>query len=82
MYDLYQLQENIGTGNFSTVFRGKEKQGEKKEVAIKVIEKHKLNEQEYNVIKHECKILELCHHPQIIKYFNRIESKTHIFIIT
>lgn len=23
IYDLYQLQENIGTGNFSTVFRGK-----------------------------------------------------------
>lgn len=49
---------------------------------MKVIEKFKLTEAENEVIKKECSILELCHHPCIIKYKQKIESKTHIFIVT
>jgi serine/threonine protein kinase len=79
---LYQLQEKIGAGNFSVVYMGLEKQGDKKQVAVKVIEKFKLTEGENEVIKRECSILELCHHPCIIKFKNKIESKTHIFIVT
>jgi len=51
-------------------------------VAVKVIEKFKLTEAENEVIKKECSILELCHHPCIVKYKQKIESKTHIFIVT
>lgn len=81
IYDLVQLQERIGAGNYSVVYKGCEKIS-KCEVAVKVIEKMKLTEGENEVIKHECSILQLCHHPCVIKFKNKIESKTQIFIVT
>jgi len=34
------------------------------------------------VIQHECGILERCHHPTIVRFVEKSETKTHIYIIT
>ena len=81
IHENYRLLEKIGTGNFSNVYRGVEKKT-RNEVAIKVIEKFKLSSGENYIIRHECEVLELCHHPCIVKYKEKIESKTHIYIVT
>ncbi len=59
--------DKIGAGNFSSVFRGKDKKTNK-EVAIKVIDTFKLTTDEREVIKRECGILKNCHHPNIVKF--------------
>lgn len=69
IYDSYIIQEKIGGGNFSTVFRGKDKKTGK-EVAIKVIENFKLSLNEKEVLQRESGILKLCHHPNIIKFLH------------
>jgi serine/threonine protein kinase len=73
--------EKIGAGNFSSVYRGVEKSSAK-EVAVKVIEKFRLSENEKEVIKFEKGILELCHHPNIIRFFGDYNTKTRIYIVT
>jgi serine/threonine protein kinase len=50
MEDLYVKLEKIGGGNFSSVFRGKDKKNNQ-EVAIKVIETFKLSVAEKEVLK-------------------------------
>lgn len=52
------------------------------EVAVKVIEKFKLSAAEREVVKNECSILELCHHPRIAVFMKKIESKTSLYLIT
>lgn len=49
---------------------------------MKVIEKEQLTGVENYIIRHECEVLELCHHPCIVKFREKIESKTHIFLVT
>lgn len=74
--------ERVGTGNFSMVYKGLAKKDPTSQVAIKVIEKFKLSLNEKDVIKLECKILELCHHPNIVKFYKQYHTKTHIYIVT
>lgn len=51
-------------------------------MAIKVIEKFKLSQNEKDVIKFEKGILALCHHPNIIRYFTDYNTKTRMYIVT
>lgn len=75
------LVEKIGAGNYSVVYRGvQRKSGDT--VAIKVIEKFKFSMNEKEVIRQECSILELCHHPNIVTLFDKFQSKTTIYIVT
>lgn len=37
---------------------------------------------EREVIQHECGILERCHHPSIVQFIEKSETKTHIYIVT
>lgn len=68
VFDKYLKLERIGGGNFSNVYRGKDKKTDKS-VAIKVIEHTKLTEGEREVLKRECGILRQVHHPNIVKYY-------------
>jgi serine/threonine protein kinase len=65
------MEEKIGAGNFSIVYRAIEKTTQI-EVAVKVIEKFKLSAAEREVVKNECSILELCHHPRIAIFMKKI----------
>ena len=65
IYDTFLLLEKVGAGNYSVVYKGIQKTAGIP-VAIKVIEKFKFSASEKEVIKHECGILELCHHPNIV----------------
>lgn len=51
-------------------------------MAIKVIKKFELSLNEKNVLKSECNILELCHHPNILKLHHIFNTRTHLYIVT
>lgn len=51
-------------------------------MAIKEIAKFKLSAEERTVIQHECGVLERCHHPNIVHFLEKSETKTHIYIVT
>ena len=51
-------------------------------MAIKVIKKFELSLNEKNVLKSECNILELCHHPNILKLYQIFNTRTHLYIVT
>ena len=75
------ILEKIGAGNYSIVYKGIQKKTDMP-VAIKVIEKFKFSLTEKEVIKQECMILELCHHPSIVTLVDKFQSKTTLYIIT
>lgn len=49
---------------------------------MKIIEKFKLLEDEKNLLSHETEIMTLLNHPCIIKMFEKVETMTHMYIIT
>ncbi|KAL4346095.1 hypothetical protein AHAS_Ahas11G0344100 [Arachis hypogaea] len=68
----YRLGRTIGEGTFSKVkLAVNEDNGEK--VAIKVIDKH--------MVKREISTMKLLHHPNIVRIFEVIGTKTKIYIV-
>ena len=79
--DLYDIQNKIGEGRFSHVFRGIHKQSQRI-VAIKILEKENLSSQEMDMIQNEIEILKICQHPNILKLYDVIENYEKLYIIT
>lgn len=70
----------MGDGAFSNVYRAyDEKLG--KEVAVKVIEKAKLNSSQKSFIHKEVAILRACNHPNIVKLYELVENRQNFFIV-
>uniref|UniRef100_A0A6B2L240 Protein kinase domain-containing protein n=1 Tax=Arcella intermedia TaxID=1963864 RepID=A0A6B2L240_9EUKA len=75
------MYETIGKGSF-----GKVKLGEHVslglKVAVKIINREKLNNSKNDArIKREIQAMQRLNHPHIVRLYDVIESKTHIFII-
>ena len=51
-------------------------------VAIKSIEKFRFSLAEKDIIRQECGFFELVHHPSIASFVQKIETKTHMYIVT
>ena len=77
----YIIEKKLGAGNFSVVYKAVHKDTND-HVAIKEIAKFKLSKESRDIIQHECAILERCHHPNIIRFVEMSETKTHIYIVT
>ncbi|XP_020962350.1 CBL-interacting serine/threonine-protein kinase 21 isoform X2 [Arachis ipaensis] len=77
----YRLGRTIGEGTFSKVkLAVNEDNGEK--VAIKVIDKHMVMENNLkNQVKREISTMKLLHHPNIVRIFEVIGTKTKIYIV-
>ena len=51
------------------------------EVAVKIVNKSKLSEEEMNLAKQEIEILKICQHPNIIRLLDVFENPSHIYIV-
>jgi len=79
--DEYIIKETIGKGTFSTVKLG-ENIKTKQKVAIKILNKDKIKEEEDLVrIKREIKILSVMDHPNVIKTYKNIENDKNYYLI-
>jgi len=77
----YMLARELGSGAFSVVKLGVNKQtGEN--VAVKIVSKKKLSEEDLTALHCEIKILSILNHPHIIKLYEVFEEGTEFYIVT
>lgn len=79
--DDYEMIELVGKGKFSNVYRSIHKRT-KTPVAIKVIEKDKLNEVESSYLNTELAIIKVIDHPLIVELIDVYEDTSKIYIVT
>ncbi|VDL17770.1 unnamed protein product [Hymenolepis diminuta] len=77
----YIIERTIGKGNFSFVKLARHTVTNVK-VAIKIIDKTKLNEENLKKAQREADILKSLHHPNIIKLYQVMESEKLLCIVT
>uniref|UniRef100_A0A0N4ZG92 SNF-related serine/threonine-protein kinase n=1 Tax=Parastrongyloides trichosuri TaxID=131310 RepID=A0A0N4ZG92_PARTI len=77
---LYDLEHTIGKGHFAVVRLAKHVfTGER--VAIKVIDKTKLDHMSTNHIMQEVRCMKLVQHPNIVRLYEVIDTQTKLFLI-
>jgi len=79
LQDKYEVRQKLGKGKFGLVRLGiNKKTGEK--VAIKVMSKKEMNNQDLELVKTEIEILKICQQPNIIRLFDVFENLDYIYI--
>ena len=78
--DYYKIGSLIGKGKFSVVSSAIHKKTGKK-VAVKIVQKSSLNEQDMELLFREIEILKLCQHINIIRLLDVFESKDYMYMI-
>ena len=78
---LYDLEKTLGKGNFAIVKLGVHRLT-KTNVAVKIVNKIELDDDNLNKISREIDIMRRLSHKNIIKLYQVMESDTFIYIIT
>lgn len=76
----YDIKQKLGKGKFGLVRLGIHKETGRK-VAIKVMSKKEMNNQDLELVKTEIEILKVCQQPNIIKLYDVFENIDYIYII-
>lgn len=77
----YEIIKTLGKGNFAVVKLARHKVT-KTQVAIKIIDKTRLNSENLEKIYREVQIMKLLNHPHIIKLYQVMETKDMLYIVT
>ncbi|KAI5618487.1 serine/threonine-protein kinase SIK1 isoform X1 [Silurus asotus] len=77
----YEIIRTLGKGNFAVVKLARHKVT-KTQVAIKIIDKTRLDASDLEKLKREVKIMKLLNHPHIIRLYQVMESKNMLYIVT
>ncbi|KAG7275907.1 hypothetical protein CRUP_011357 [Coryphaenoides rupestris] len=77
----YEILRTLGKGNFAVVKLARHKVT-KTQVAIKIIDKTRLNPSDLEKIYREVQIMKLLNHPHIIKLYQVMETKDMLYIVT
>ncbi|TMS36495.1 hypothetical protein L596_003645 [Steinernema carpocapsae] len=77
----YQFGREVGRGNFATVFLARHMVA-KVVVAIKVVDKSSLSDDNSRKLQSELRVLQAVHHTHIIKLYEIIETDRHVFLVT
>lgn len=78
----YIVDQEIGKGSFATVFKAHHKQSNSNEfVAIKVIERQKLNKKLLENLSLEISILKSIRHPNIVRLYEVYHSNRFVYLI-
>ena len=78
----YKIEHGVlGSGSFGKVFKATAVNDDSFEVAIKVIPKKDI-EADLKEIDNEVEIIWQLDHPNIIKYFEKFENSSYIYIVT
>ncbi|XP_071177071.1 serine/threonine-protein kinase SIK2-like isoform X1 [Mytilus edulis] len=77
----YDIEKTIGKGNFAVVKLGRHRIT-KSEVAIKIIDKTQLNEDNLTKVYREVQILKMVNHQNIIKLYQVMETKNMLYLVS
>lgn len=77
--DKYEVRQKLGKGKFGLVRLGIHKETERK-VAIKIMNKKEMNNQDLELVKTEIEILKVCQQPNIIRLYDIFENLDYIYI--
>ena len=80
LLDIYDIKQKLGKGKFGLVKLGINKQTKDK-VAVKIMNKNKMDTSDLELVRTEIEILKICQHPYIIKLFDIFENIDYIYII-
>lgn len=78
--EIYKFEKTIGRGANSKVKKAKHRQTNEK-VAIKIIQKKKMNQKDINDVYQEIEILKTLDHPNIVKLIDFFEDDKCIYIV-
>ncbi|KAI1703545.1 protein kinase domain-containing protein [Ditylenchus destructor] len=76
----YRLGKELGAGNFSKVKLGVHVLTKEK-VAVKMMEKTKMDQKAQRLLLREIDNMELMHHPNIIRLFEAVETLSKIYLV-
>jgi serine/threonine protein kinase len=77
--DKYEVRHKLGKGKFGLVRLGVHKETQQK-VAIKIMNKKEMNNQDLELVKTEIEILKVCQQPNIIRFYDLFENLDYIYI--
>lgn len=77
---MYDLRETLGKGHFSVV-KLAEHVISKQKVAIKVIEKAKLNALELEHLHHEVRVMKMLRHPNVVRLYQVFDTTARLYLI-
>ncbi|XP_035925163.1 serine/threonine-protein kinase SIK1 [Halichoerus grypus] len=77
----YDVERTLGKGNFAVVKLARHRVT-KTQVAIKIIDKTRLDSSNLEKIYREVQIMKLLNHPHIIKLYQVMETKDMLYIVT
>ena len=80
LLDIYEVKQKLGNGKFGLVKLGINKQTKEK-VAIKIMNKKKMDTSDIQLMRTEIEILKICQHPNIIRLYDIFENIDYIYII-
>ncbi|KAF4533225.1 hypothetical protein B566_EDAN005140 [Ephemera danica] len=78
---LYRFRGELGSGNFSQVKLAVH-QLTRERVAIKLMDKNRLDEKTRKMLSREIATMEAIHHPNIIRLYEVVETYTRIHLVT
>ena len=79
-FDFYEMVDDIGEGKFGLVKLGIHKSTHQR-VAIKIIKKSQMKDNDAELVKSEIDIMKLCHHPNVVRLLDHFENAEYIFIV-
>jgi len=80
IFDVYEMKESIGKGQFSVVFRAENKRSGEV-VAVKQIDKSHLDARQRESIQTEIAICQLVSHPYVVNLKEVFETQTQMFLV-
>ena len=79
-FDFYEMLDDIGEGKFGLVKLGVHKSTHQR-VAIKIIKKSQMKDNDAELVRSEIDIMKLCHHPNVVRLLDHFENAEYIFIV-
>ncbi|KAJ5223072.1 uncharacterized protein N7469_009312 [Penicillium citrinum] len=77
----WELLDVLGTGAFSKVYRASDREGKEGTVAVKVLRKFDMNEQQRSNIQKEIQIMRQLRHPNVTEIIDTVETGQYCHII-
>ena len=73
-------QKVLGSGSYGKVFKACDKKDKSLQIAIKVINKTKLDEEDLISLKNEVRLMQQVDHPNIVKYYETYDDNKYIYL--
>ena len=78
-YDI-NLTKVLGSGSFGKVFMANNKKDPSIKIAIKVINKKGLSDEDLTNLMNEVQLMQTVDHPNIVKYYETYDDVKHIYL--